>query len=162
MRWNLVDTFLTLKRHRYSRARKRLEGTEDFFEDHMPGYPMVPQTLMVEMIAQTGGVLYGVDIDFKKEVIFAKITEAEFPEVIQPPCDLDIEAEILEENESAVRLRGVVKANGRIAARAEIMLAAMESLDADATAAGKKIVFNDNFLNHYEIREVAKRSDRDE
>ena len=94
MRWDLVDTFEVLKKGRHSKAWKAFDGTEDFFQDHFPGNPVVPGTLMIEMIAQAGGVLYGLGLDFKKEIILAKIASASFPKEVSPPCRFLIEASL--------------------------------------------------------------------
>ena len=52
----------------------------------------MPEPLFIEMIAQAGGVLFGLGVDFKKEVILAKIEGARFEKTVVPPCRLVIEA----------------------------------------------------------------------
>ena len=156
MRWQLIDHFELLKKGSHSRARKSFLGTEDFFRDHFPGRPAVPETLLVEMIAQTGGVLYGLDIAFKKEVILVKIAEARFPKEVVPPCELLIEAKVEEENESGAWISGVVKVGGEVAAEARLMLATIDQL---VEGGNGKIVFNDRFMSHYNILKVAEQSE---
>jgi 3-hydroxyacyl-[acyl-carrier-protein] dehydratase len=157
MRWQLIDEFELLKKGSRSRAHKFFSGKEDFFQDHFPGKPIVPQTLLIEMIAQTGGVLYGLDIDFKKEVILVKVDGADFPEIAVPPCMLSVEGKIDEESEAGAWISGVVKCKDAVVGRARIMLAAMDELVKDST---RKIVFNDRFLSHYRILQVAAESGR--
>ena len=43
MRWELITRFEVLKKGKYSRAIKSYAGTEDFFKEHLPGKPLVPQ-----------------------------------------------------------------------------------------------------------------------
>ena len=76
MRWDLIEKFEILKKGSYARAFKNFSGKEDFFAEHYPGAPIVPESLFIEMVAQTGGVLFGFGLDFKKEVILAKILDA--------------------------------------------------------------------------------------
>jgi 3-hydroxyacyl-[acyl-carrier-protein] dehydratase len=57
---------------------KNLSLAEDHFADHFPGYPVMPAALMLEGLAQTGGILVGEANDFKEKVILAKITSARF------------------------------------------------------------------------------------
>ncbi len=117
---------------------------------------MVPETLLVEMIAQTGGVLFGVGINFEKEVILAKISEARFLREISPPCRLLVEATIEKEREEGAWISGTVKLGGELVAEAKILLITVETLGEDHQ---KQVVFNENFLRHYDILNVVKMSE---
>ena len=156
MRWDLVDRFEVLKKGRYSGAWKTFDGSEDFFSDHFPGKPTVPSTLLIEMIAQAGGVLYGLGMDFKKEVILAKIASAVFPKEVFPPCRLWIEASLDKEREEGAWVSGTVKLEGELVASAEILLVTMDVLKEGRQ---ESVVFNDGFLKHYDVFNVAKASE---
>lgn len=156
MRWDLIDKFEVLKKGALSRAYRDFTGREDFFEDHFPGQPVVPQSLLIEMVAQAGGVLFGLEIQFCKEVILAKIERAHFPHFMVPPCRLSVEAVFEDANEDGARIKGVVKQGDRVAAEVELFLVAMDSLEG---LPKKNIVFNDYFLSHYDILNVVKQSE---
>ena len=156
MRWDLVDTFSVLKKGELARASKEFSGEEDFFSEHHPGRASVPEPLYVEMIAQAGGVLYGLGIDFKKEVILVKIEDAVFHSAVRPPCHLDIEAHIEGDSEDGAWISGSVSLGGKAVASAKILLIAIESLDGLPSG---KVVFNDGFLSHYDVWNVAKKSE---
>ncbi len=158
MRWELLDNFEFLKKHSRALARKAYSGKEDFFSEHHPGHPLVPEPLFLEMIAQTGGVLYGFGLDFKKEVILAKITQAKFGTPVAPPCGFTIEAQIRDEREEGALIWGIVKCREVEVASAEILLVAVQ---AGSLAGRGKIVFNDSFMTHYKIYEVAERSEKE-
>ena len=51
---------------------KNLSRVEDYFADHFPGYPVMPAPLMLEGLAQTGGILVGEANDFREKVILAR------------------------------------------------------------------------------------------
>ena len=155
MRWDLIDRFEVLKKGEYSRALKSFDGGEDFFAEHDPGRPRVPEPLFLEMIAQAGGVLFGLGIDFKKEVILAKIEEARFEKPVAPPCELLIEARIEGQREEGAWISGTVKQGPQLVASGRVLLVTMESL---AGAEGNMIVFNDDFLKHYDVYNVARKS----
>ena len=155
MRWDLIEKFEVLKKGEYSRATKRFSGLEDFFRDHFPGKPLVPEPLFVEMIAQAGGVLLGLGIDFKKEVVLAKISRAKFYREVPPPCEFEIEAHIDGEREEGAWISGVVRSGGATVAEASILLVTMDSL---VDGQNGKIVFNETFLKHYDVYQVAKMS----
>ena len=78
MRWLWIDRFLEFERAKRARAMKSLSLAEDVFGDHFPGYPVMPAALMLEGLAQTGGILVGEANDFQEKVILAKIPWARF------------------------------------------------------------------------------------
>src|SRR5262249_53635677 len=78
MRWIWIDRFLEFKPGKSARAVKNLSLAEDHFADHFPGYPVMPGSLILEGLAQTGGILVGEANDFREKVILAKIPWARF------------------------------------------------------------------------------------
>ena len=78
MRWLWIDRFLEFRRGQSARAVKNLSLAEDLFADHFPGYPVMPAALILEGLAQTGGILVGEARDFKEKVVLAKIVSARF------------------------------------------------------------------------------------
>lgn len=156
MRWDIIDRFEYLKRSTFSRAIKSYTGKEDFFSEHNPGRPLVPEPLFIEMIAHAGGVLYGLEMDFKKEVILAKIDTARFISPVAPPCELVIEATLDEAREEAAWIRGTVSFKDEVVAEARIFLVSLDPLSSEP---GKKVVFNELWLSHFDIYNIAKKSE---
>jgi 3-hydroxyacyl-[acyl-carrier-protein] dehydratase len=78
MRWLWIDRFVEFHPGKSARALKNLSWAEDYFVDHYPGYPVMPACLMLEGLAQTGGILVGEANDFREKVILAKIPHARF------------------------------------------------------------------------------------
>ncbi len=78
MRWIWIDRFLEFRRGELARTVKQLSLAEDLFAHHFPDYPVMPATLLLEGLAQTGGILVGEVNDFREKVILAKITKARF------------------------------------------------------------------------------------
>lgn len=78
MRWLWIDRFLDFERGKSARAIKNLSLAEDYFADHFPGYPVMPAPLILEGLAQTGGILVGEANDFQEKVVLAKIISAKF------------------------------------------------------------------------------------
>ena len=156
MKWDLLERFDVIKKGAYAKAQKSYSGSEDFFREHYPAKPVVPEPLFIEMIAQTGGVLFGLDIDFKKEVVLAKVSRAIFQSVVTLPCTFEIEAKIDEQREEGAWISGTVKKDGETVAVAQILLVAMDSLGEENK---KNIVFSPSFLKHFDIYNVAKRSE---
>ena len=73
MRWIWIDRFLEFHSGKSARALKNLSLAEDYFADHFPGYPVMPASLMLEGLAQTGGILVGEANDFREKVVLAKV-----------------------------------------------------------------------------------------
>jgi 3-hydroxyacyl-[acyl-carrier-protein] dehydratase len=78
MRWLWIDRFLEFVPAKSARAVKNLSLAEEYFADHFPGYPVMPAPLILEGLAQTGGILVGHANDFKEKVVLAKIPFARF------------------------------------------------------------------------------------
>jgi 3-hydroxyacyl-[acyl-carrier-protein] dehydratase len=78
MRWIWIDRFLEFHSGKSARAVKNLSLAEDYFADHFPGYPVMPAPLILEGLAQTGGILVGQANDFREKVVLAKIPRASF------------------------------------------------------------------------------------
>jgi 3-hydroxyacyl-[acyl-carrier-protein] dehydratase len=78
MRWLWIDRFLRFESRKSARALKNLSLAEDVFAAHFPGYPVMPACLILEGLAQTGGILVGEANDFQEKVVLAKIVFARF------------------------------------------------------------------------------------
>jgi len=78
MRWIWIDRFLTFESGKSARAVKNLSLAEDHFREHFPGYPIMPASLILEGLAQTGGILVGEANQFREKVVLAKVPFARF------------------------------------------------------------------------------------
>ena len=78
MRWIWIDRFVAFESGKSATAVKNLSLAEDHFADHFPGYPVMPAPLILEGLAQTGGILVGEANEFTKKVVLAKIPKATF------------------------------------------------------------------------------------
>ena len=75
MRWIWIDRFLEFESGKSAKAVKNLSTAEDHFRDHFPGYPVMPAALIIEGLAQTGGILVGEANQFREKVVLAKIAK---------------------------------------------------------------------------------------
>ena len=95
MRWIWIDRFLKFERGKKACAVKNLSLAEDYFDQHLPGYPIMPACFILEGLAQTGGILVGEANDFKEKVVLAKITSARFVREVVAGETLIYETEML-------------------------------------------------------------------
>ncbi|MHB8897282.1 MAG: 3-hydroxyacyl-ACP dehydratase FabZ family protein [Thermoguttaceae bacterium] len=78
MRWYWIDKFLEFESGRRARSVKNVTLAEDHLHDHFPGYPLMPNSLVIEGIAQTGGLLVCEWTGFREKVVLAKLAKARF------------------------------------------------------------------------------------
>jgi 3-hydroxyacyl-[acyl-carrier-protein] dehydratase len=84
MRWYHIDRFVEFVSGQRAVSIKTVSLTEDHIHDYWPGYPIFPSTLIVEGLAQTGGLLVGEMVGFERCVILAKVSRATFHELAVP------------------------------------------------------------------------------
>src|SRR5690554_4059732 len=97
MRWFWVDRFVDFKHGKSARAIKNVSLAEEHVHDYFPGYPTHPQSLMIEGMAQTAGVLVGEAFNFEQKVILAKINRAKFHRLVTPGDTIEYHAEAVDE-----------------------------------------------------------------
>jgi 3-hydroxyacyl-[acyl-carrier-protein] dehydratase len=126
MRWIWLDRFLDFQSGKSARAVKNLSLAEDLFADHFPGYPVMPGALMLEGLAQTGGILVGEANDFREKVVLAKVPSARFPRDVLAGEQIVYEVEMLHLRPEGAAVQGRVLASGRVAVEAEIFFAHLD------------------------------------
>jgi 3-hydroxyacyl-[acyl-carrier-protein] dehydratase len=126
MRWIWFDRFVEFTSGKKARAVKNLSRAEDLYTDHFPGWPVMPAALILEGLAQTGGILVGEVNDFREKVILAKITRAAFQRELLAGEQLIYEAEILHLRPEGASVVGRVFVDGSQVAEAEIFFAHLD------------------------------------
>jgi len=145
MRWIFVDRFLTLEKGRYAKAVKNVSMGEEHLHDHFPSYPVMPNSLIIEALAQTGGLLAGHAFDFKEKVILAKIEKAEFFRMVTPGDQMILEATLVENREEGCKVIGEVSVNGVRVASATLMFVNLSTNQAKGLQP-ENFVFTKEFL----------------
>jgi 3-hydroxyacyl-[acyl-carrier-protein] dehydratase len=126
MRWIWIDRFLEFQSGRSARAVKNLSLAEDHFADHFPGYPVMPACLILEGLAQTGGILVGEANQFREKVVLAKVVKAVFHREMRPGEQLIYEAEVLNLRQEGASVAGRVRVGDVVTAEAEIFFAHLD------------------------------------
>jgi beta-hydroxyacyl-ACP dehydratase FabZ len=103
---------------------KNVTINEPFFQGHFPGQPIMPGVLIVEAMAQVGGVgALNMPDNLGKLAYFMSIKEAKFRKPVVPGDQLVIEVEVLKTKLSIMQVRAVAKVAGEIVTEAEMMFA---------------------------------------
>src|SRR5262249_26955195 len=126
VRWIWIDRFLDFQSGKSARAVKTLSLAEEYFEDHFPGYPVMPACLILEGMAQTGGILVGEANQFKEKVVLAKIPRATFHREMLAGETLVYEAEVLHMRPEGASVSARVLVEGQVTAEAEIFFAHLD------------------------------------
>ena len=78
MRWFWIDRFNEFVRGKKATAVKNVSLAEEHLHDHFPGAALMPNSLVVEGMAQTAGLLIADALEFNRRVVLAKVAKAEF------------------------------------------------------------------------------------
>jgi 3-hydroxyacyl-[acyl-carrier-protein] dehydratase len=118
----LIDRVLELVRMKRIVALKNVTITEPFFQGHFPDKPIMPGVLIVEAIAQAGGLLLLTEVPNRDELlmVFTGIEKARFRRPVVPGDQLRIEVEVRAWRITAARLEGKAYVNGKVAAEATV------------------------------------------
>lgn len=103
---------------------KNVTINEPFFQGHFPGKPIMPGVLIIEAMAQVGGVgALNMKDNLGKLAFFMSIKEARFRKPVVPGDQLVMEIDIVKAKLSCLQARGVAKVNGEVVTEAEFMFA---------------------------------------
>lgn len=78
MRWFWIDRFIEFESGKQAKAVKCISLAEDHLHDHFPYHPVIPHSLVIEGMAQTGGLLVGETSNFERKVVLAKLSKSTF------------------------------------------------------------------------------------
>lgn len=84
MRWWWIDRFVEFQSGKYAKTVKNVSLAEEQLDQYWPAYPVMPHALIIEGLAQTGGLLVGQLSDFERSVVLAKVAKAKFYFAPQP------------------------------------------------------------------------------
>jgi len=133
----LVDRVLELDLGKRVVGIKNVSANEAFFQGHFPGHPIMPGVLILEALAQVGGVLLMRTLNAsaeKKVMYFTGIDRAKFRRPVIPGDQLRMTCEILQLRSRTCRMRGEAQVDGVLAAEAELLCMVMERTPDTETA----------------------------
>ena len=124
----LVDRVLEIEPQKRIVAIKNVTVNEPIFNGHFPGRPVFPGVLLIEGMAQAGGLLLLQDIPdrSKKLIYFAGIEEAKFRRPVVPGDQVRYELEVLRLRSTFSKLAGKVTVDGQLCAEAVISSAMVD------------------------------------
>ncbi len=145
MRWIWIDRFVDFQPGVSATAIKNVSLAEEHLHDHWEAYPVMPFSLIIEGMAQTGGLLVGHARNFAEKVILAKIGKAEITELVLPGDQLKYHAEIANISDGAAAIDGTIFKGDREIGRVSILFSHIDQNLSGQQFPAENFVFTDQF-----------------
>ena len=118
----LVDRILEIEEGKRVVGIKNCTINEPFFQGHFPGHPIMPGVLIVEAMAQVGGMLLlgPMEDPESKVVYFMSLDNVRFRRPVKPGDQIIFEVEIIQIRGKIAKTRGVARVDGEVVAEAEM------------------------------------------
>jgi 3-hydroxyacyl-[acyl-carrier-protein] dehydratase len=150
-----IDRFEEFVDGSYAKAIKNVSLSEDHLHDHFPGYPVMPQSLMLEGMAQTGGILLGKVNDFNRVVILAKVPKMTFHSCAIPGDTLTYTAKLIDARDEGGMVEVTAHVGERLVAEGEIVFAHVDEKAAGGIKIDQKsFVFSMRLLGVMDVGKV--------
>ena len=145
MRWIWIDKFLEFKSGESAVALKNVTLAEEHLHDHFPGFPIMPECLMIEAMAQTAGILVGEARNFEEKVILAKIKKCVFYHYVKPGDTITLHAQIESIAPEAASTAGKILCEDKLIAEISLMFSHIDNNLSGREFPEKNFVFTDMF-----------------
>jgi 3-hydroxyacyl-[acyl-carrier-protein] dehydratase len=145
MRWIWIDKFLEFNSGVSAVSLKNVTLAEEHLHDHFPGFPIMPECLMIEAMAQTAGILVGEARHFREKVILAKIKSAVFHHYVRPGDTITLHAQIESIAPEAASTTGEIRRGDDIIAQISLMFSHIDNNLAGKQFPEENFVFTDMF-----------------
>jgi len=152
MRWIWIDRFLEFESGKRAVAVKNVTLAEEHLHDHIPGFAVMPGSLMIEGMAQTGGILLGEKNAFQHIVILAKVPKMTFHDHVVPGDSIHYEATLVDERPEGGSVEVKATVGDKLVAEGEIMFAHIDQSDPQfGNIDQKNFVFNSGLMGVFEV-----------
>ena len=145
MGWIWIDKFVEFNSGQNAVAIKNVTLAEEHLHDHFPGFPIMPECLMIEAMAQTAGILVGEAKKFQEKVILAKIKKAVFHDYVRPGDTLRLSAKIESIAPEAASTTGTITCDNKPIADIDLMFSHIDQNLAGKEFPKENFVFTDMF-----------------
>jgi 3-hydroxyacyl-[acyl-carrier-protein] dehydratase len=107
-------------------GQKNVTINESFFQGHFPDAPIMPGVLILEALAQTGGVLVHIKSGSNKIAVLLSVNEAKFRQPVRPGDVLELRCQGIHFSSKGGKVKAEARVAGKIACEAEIGFALID------------------------------------
>lgn len=127
----LVDRVLEIEKRKSIKALKNVSYNEPFFQGHFPKIKIMPGVLVVEAMAQAGGILlaYSIPDPETKLVVLSKISNAKFRKPVVPGDQLILRVEVIKQKQKFIQTECAAFVGDEIVAEAAILASILDLED---------------------------------
>jgi 3-hydroxyacyl-[acyl-carrier-protein] dehydratase len=144
MRYVLLDRITELAPPEMARGIKCVSLADDVFVDHFPGHPIMPGALIVEALAQLGGVLIEATMRTRGRhdlhALLVGVERAKFRRAVSPGDRMDLLATSLRVSEDGGQVRGEARVEGQLATEVELTFAFAQVTNPKLLARRKEVL----------------------
>jgi 3-hydroxyacyl-[acyl-carrier-protein] dehydratase len=126
VRWFWIDRFIEFVRDTRAVTIKHICFGEEVIDDYLPGHPHYPHSLMIEGMAQTGGLLVSEAQGFTVKTVLAKISKAQFFHLVRPGDTLHMTATVEDKQPSGAVVQGRIRVGDVEIAQMELWFAFLD------------------------------------
>lgn len=127
MRFFLIDRITTWEAGSHAEGVKNVALSEDFFDDHFPRRPVMPGVLILEGMAQLGGLLLEASLDQRygkcAKAVLTVLERTKFRAMIKPGDSLLYRTEVLALNEVGGKIKATARRDDRLVTATEMVFA---------------------------------------
>ncbi len=126
MRWLWVDRFTEFVSGSHAHGLKNVSLDEEVVEQYSPGFPVLPPTLIIEGMAQLGGILVAEHFAFEKRVVLAKVGKAKFHAPARTGDQLQYIVKLDAVQDNGATVTGTSHCDDHLQAEIDLMFAFLE------------------------------------
>lgn len=122
----LIDRVLSIAPGQSVVALKNVSGNEPFFQGHFPGYPVMPGVLVIEALAQAGGVLAWESVTEEQRLwilYLVGIDNTRFKQPVRPGDQLILKVDLVQRRRNLWKYQGRAEVDGKVVAETDLLLA---------------------------------------
>lgn len=156
-RWMWIDRLTEFRAEKSATAIKTVSMTDEPLDLYMPGYPILPCSLILEGLAQTGGMLVNELTDFEQQLVLAKVSKVSFHRSAVSGDTMTYSTEITDVASDGYMVRGKSEINGQPHAECELVFVNVQNqLDLGELMAPQALLL---MLRLYGLYDVGKQTD---